>query len=75
MQEYKVRYQQLDGFHVSDWMYEKEARRFFNKLKNEKELVTVWAELCTYDEEHDEVVVVEDFERDVINLMGYDIIV
>ena len=70
--EYKVRYERIDGsFGIYDWDNERGARKFFDGLKKDK--VTVWAELiyASLDPDApDEVVVVEDFERKVVEFMG-----
>lgn len=76
--EYKVRFERLDGFHIHDWDNERNARKFFESLKNEKTKATIWAELVYAsidDDAVDEVVVVDDFERRVVELMGYKLIV
>ena len=76
--EYKVRYERFDGFHVSDWDNEKGARKFFEDLKNERVRHTIWAELCfasIKDDAVDEVVVVDDFTRQVVEIMGKKLIV
>lgn len=77
--EFKVIGERIDGsmiFH--DWDNEKGARRYFNSLKNEKKKVTVWAELLfasIIDDAVDEVVVVDDFSRKVLEVLGYKVIV
>lgn len=77
--EYKVRWERRDdGFHCSDWENEDRARRLFERLKNEKVRCTIWAELCyasIADDAEDEVVVVDAFERRVIDLMGHKVVV
>lgn len=76
--EYKVRWERVDGsFHVSDWDNERGARNFFDGLKHEKVHTTVWAELCfasIIDDAPDEVVVVDDFTRRVVEIMGHKIV-
>lgn len=77
--EYKVRFERIDGsFHCSEWDNEKGARKFFDGLKNEKVLYTVWAELCyasVDDDAVDEVVVVDEFTRRIIEIMGKRLLV
>lgn len=81
-EDYKVRYERIDGsFGVSDWDNERGARRFFNSLKNEEVRVTWWAELIWSpideddpDAELDEIIV-DDFERKVIDVMGHKLLV
>ncbi len=78
-EDYKVRYQRLDGMtEVSDWYDERGARRFFDRLKNEKVRVTRWAELV-YSPIDDEVeldeIIVDDFERKVVEVMGHKLLV
>ena len=77
--EYKVRYERIDGrFFVTDWDNYSGASRFFQGLKNEKVKTTVWAELCYASIEEDapdEVHVVDDFERRVVEIMGKKIVV
>lgn len=76
--EYKVRWAGLDGFtHVSEWCDIIAARQQFNKLKNERIIRTVWAELCyasIEDNGPDEVIVIESFEREVIELFGKKVV-
>lgn len=78
-EDYKVRYQRIDGAtEVSDWYDRQSARRFFNRLKNEKVKVTWWAELVYSpiddDVELDEVIV-DDFERKVVEIIGHKLLV
>ena len=77
--EYKVRYERIDGsFGFHDWDNEKGARKFFDDLKNEKTKVTVWAELCYAsidDDAPDEVIVVDEFTRRVVEFMGAKVVV
>lgn len=78
-EDYKVRYQRIDGAtEVSDWYDRQGARRFFNRLKNEKVRVTWWAELVyspiDYEAELGEIIV-DDFERKVVEIMGYKLLV
>lgn len=77
--EYKVRYERIDGsFHIYEWDNEQGARRFFDSLKNEKVRVTVWAELCKAslkDDAPDKVIVIDDFERKVVEVMGHKLLV
>lgn len=76
--EYKVRLERIDGsFHCMHWDNERGARRFFEGLKNEKVKVTIWAELCRASIEEDapdEVIVVDDFERKVVEILGKRVI-
>lgn len=72
-EEWKVRYCKKDIVKVTDWMTEQSARRYFNRLKNEKVLVTEWAELiyASLDEDaKDEEQVVDNFERRKIEIAG-----
>ena len=77
--EYKVRYERIDGsFGIHDWDNERGAKKFFDDLKKEKTKVTVWAELCyasIEDDAPDEVIVVDDFERRVLDVLGHKMIV
>ena len=78
-EDYKVRYQRLDGTaEVSDWYDRQGARRFFNRLKDEKVKVTWWAELV-YSPIDDEVeldeIIVDDFERKVVDLFGHKVLI
>lgn len=78
-EDYKVRYQRLDGTtEVSDWYDRQGARRFFNRLKDEKVRVTWWAELV-YSPIDDEVeldeIIVDDFERKMVEVMGHKLLV
>lgn len=71
---FKVEWATVDGsVHLSDWLSERNARRLFAQRKNEKTLKTKWAEILRYDE--NETVIVDRFERKVMNVIGYDIIV
>lgn len=78
MAEYKVIWETLKGVNVSDWMTKPEAEKKFDKLKNEKVLKTVWAELIfsSLDENAtDEELVVDSFTRKVVEIMGKKMIV
>ena len=78
MEEYKVIWETLKAKNVSDWMTKSEAQKKFNKLKNEKVLKTVWAELIysPLDEESgDEELVIDSFTRNVVTIMGKKMVV
>lgn len=82
MDEYKLVYETVDGGrHVSEWMLEKEARKEFNKLRDNRKgegSKIVWCELIysSLDEDAaDEEIVVESFENNVIEIFGQKIAV
>ena len=75
MDEWKIRYEDDKGFHVTDYMDEASARKFFNKKKDEKILKTLWCELCFSEEENDEIIVKDSFERKTTVVMGQKILI
>lgn len=80
--DYKVRFERIDGsFGCSEWDNERGARKYFEGLKNEKVRVTKWAELIWSPIDEDDPcaeldeIIVDDFERKVIDVMGHKLLV
>lgn len=75
MEDYKVRYKQNGVEKVTDWLSKSSAERKFEKLQNERELVTEWAELTMYDEDTENMVVLKSFDRKTVDVLGHTLIV
>lgn len=75
MEDYKVRYKQDGVEKVTDWLTEAAAKRKYKQLKNEKVLITEWAELSMWDGSVENMVVVESFVRKSIELFGKTLLV
>lgn len=77
-EDWKVKYEDEDGLHVTEWDTEDNARMFFSKLRNEEVLKTYWAELIhspIFDENGHELpdmddILVETFERPTALLLN-----
>lgn len=70
MDDWKVRYEDFSGENATEYTSETNARKFYHKLKSEKTRKTRWAELCCYDNEKENLFVIESFERRVVELAG-----
>jgi hypothetical protein len=75
MEDYKGRYKQNGIEKVTDWIDKATAERKFKRLANEKKLVTEWAELTMYDDTIENTVVLESFDRRVVDVFGHALIV
>lgn len=75
MEDYKVRYKQNGVEKVTDWLSKSSAERKFNKLQNERKLVTEWAELTMYDEDTENMIVLKSFDRKTVDVLGHTLIV
>lgn len=76
-EEWKVRYSKGGQTNVTEWTTEEKARKYYNSLQNEKVLVTEWAELIYSsldDDAEDEEIVVSNFSRDKVDIMGKSLI-
>ncbi len=76
-EEWKVRYSKDGQTDVIEWTTEEKARKYYNSLQNEKVLVTEWAELIYSpldDDAEDEEIVVSDFSRNKVDIMGKSLI-
>lgn len=77
MEDYKVKWEDFEGVHVTEWMGLQQAKKFFDGLKGPV-LNTVWAELIyspTNPAAPDEEQVIEQFTNRVIEISGKKVIV
>lgn len=78
MEDYKVKYEDLYGFHVTEWMTYGKAKKFFNNLKGPI-LNTIWAELIysPSDQQNfpDEEEVIDQFTYKVTDISDKKLII
>lgn len=65
MEDYKVRYEDLCGNHVTEFMTKKKALDIYNSKLKEKSLVTIWCDVEYWDinKPNDDAEIIKRFTR------------
>lgn len=78
MDDYKVKYEDLEGIKVTEWMSKTQAEKFFSSLEK-PELKAIWAEILYSPVDDptapDSEQVIKQFTHKVIEVFGRRVVV